>query len=177
MISGYNGIATVDEKAQIVVDAQAFGDGHEAKRVGEVMDSVGKTFRKLDPSRSIYKDVVVTADSGFHSEAATRAVFDRGVDAYIADTLFRKRDPRFANQQEYKAKTTDKRRTSHARKFFSPADFHFNEGGKLICPAGNPCARRRGEVSAGEPATTLTRSADTPGGATRVLPGTACHVN
>lgn len=138
VIQGYNGIATVDEKAQIVVDAQAFGDGHEAKHVGEVMDSVDKTFRKLDASRSIFKDVVVTADSGFHSEVATRAVFDRGVDAYIADSLFRKRDPRFANQQEYKAKTTDKRRTSHARKFFSPTDFTFNEEGKLICPAGNP---------------------------------------
>ena len=138
VIKGYNGIATVDEKAQIVVDAQAFGDGHEAKHVGEVIESVDKTFRRLDPARSIYKDVVVTADSGFHSEAATRAVFDRGVDAYIADTLFRKRDPRFANQQEYKAKTTDKRRTSQARKFFSPADFHFNEEGTLICPAGNP---------------------------------------
>lgn len=86
VIQGYNGIATVDENAQIVVDARAFGDWHEAKHVDEVLDSVDKTFRKLDPMRSIFKDVVVTADSGFHSEAATRAVFDRGVDAYIADT-------------------------------------------------------------------------------------------
>ena len=68
VIQGYNGIATVDAKHQIVVDAQAFGDGHEAKHVEEVLESVDQTFKKLD----------------------------RGVDAYIADTHFRKRDPWFA---------------------------------------------------------------------------------
>ena len=139
MISGYNGIATVDEKAQIVVDAQAFGDGYEAKHVEEVIEGVDTTFRKLDPVRSIFAGVVVTADSEFQSEAATKAVFDRGVDAYIADTHFRKRDPRFANQQEHKAKTTDKRRTSHARKFFTAVEFHFDEDGKLICPGRHSC--------------------------------------
>jgi len=79
VISGYNGIATVDEKAQIVVDAQAFGDGYEAKHVEEVIEGVDTTFRKLDPVRSIFAGVVVTADSEFQSEAATKAVFDRGV--------------------------------------------------------------------------------------------------
>ena len=47
VIQGYNGIATVDEKAQIVVDAQAFGDGHEAKHVGQVIESVDTTFKRL----------------------------------------------------------------------------------------------------------------------------------
>ena len=138
VIQGYNGIATVDEKHQIVVDAQVFGDGHEAKHVGEVIESVDTTFRRLDSKLDIYKEVVVTADSGFHSEAATKEVLTRGVDAYIADTHFRKRDPRFASQQEHKSKTTDKRRTSKARKYFSASEFTFNDKNQLICPAGNP---------------------------------------
>lgn len=138
VIQGYNGIATVDEKNQIVVDAQAFGDGHEAKHVEEIINSVDTTFRRLNGKLDIYKEVVLTADSGFHSEAATGAVLGREIDAYIADTHFRKRDPRFANQQEHKAKTTDKRRTSKARKFFSKDEFQFDESGTLICPAGNP---------------------------------------
>jgi len=110
VIHGYNGIATVDEKHQIVVDAQAFGDGHEAKHVAEVIESVDSRFRRLDSKLDIYRAVVLTADSRFHSEAATKEVLTRGVDAYIADTHFRKRDPRFASQQQDKSKTTDKRR-------------------------------------------------------------------
>lgn len=138
VIQGYNGIATVDEKHQIVVDAQAFGDGHEAKHMGEVIESVDATFRGLDPELHIYKEVVVTADSGFHSEQAIRTVQTRGVDAYIADNHFRSRDPRFAGQQEHKKKTTDKKRTSKARKYFSASEFSFDESGRLICPAGKP---------------------------------------
>ena len=142
VIQGYNGIATVDEKHQIVVDAQAFGDGHEAKHVETIIESVDTTFRRLNRRLDIYKEVVVTADSGFHSEVATRAVLGRGIDAYIADTHFRKRDPRFSNQQEHKAKTTDKRRTSQARKYFTAGEFHFNDEGVLICPAGKPMKSR-----------------------------------
>lgn len=62
VIQGYNGIATVDEKHQIIVDAQAHGDGHEAKHVGEVIERVESTFRKLDSKLDIYKEVVLTAD-------------------------------------------------------------------------------------------------------------------
>ena len=142
VIQGYNGIATVDEQHQIIVDAQAFGDGHEARHVDQIIKSVQTTFRNLDSKLDIYREVILTADSGFHSEAATAAVLDRGIDAYIADTHFRKRDPRFANQQEHKAKSTDKRRTSKARKYFGAAEFHFNNEGSLICPAGKPMKSR-----------------------------------
>jgi len=136
VIQGYNGIATVDEKHQIIVDAQAFGDGHEAKHVEKIIDSVDMTFRRLDSKLDIYKEVVVTADSGFHSEAAARSVLGRGIDAYIADTHFRKRDPRFSNQQEHKGKSTDKLHTRRKRKYFSSTEFHFAAEGVLICPAG-----------------------------------------
>lgn len=138
MIPGYNGIATVDEKHQIIVDAQAFGDAHEARHVEDVVDSIEKTFKGLDKNLDIYKEVVFTADSGFNSEAATAAVLDRKIDAYIADTGFRKRDPRFSNQQGYRAKSIDRRGTSKTRKYFSTADFHFSDKGDLICPARKP---------------------------------------
>ena len=62
VIQGYNGIATVDAKHQIVVDAQAFGDVHEAAHVREIIESVAAVldaeidayiadaqFRKRDP--------------------------------------------------------------------------------------------------------------------------------
>jgi len=137
VVQGYNGIATVDEKHQVIVDAQAFGDGHEAKHVEEVIESVDKRMRKLDPKLDVFATTVVTADTGFHSEAAVRTLLDRKIDAYVADTHFRKRDPRFADQQDHKAKTTDKRRTSKKRKYFAASEFTQKPDGSLYCPAGN----------------------------------------
>ena len=78
VIQGYNGIATVDSSHQIIVDAQAFGEGHEAKRLGEVVRSVGETFRSLDGGKDVFAEVVLTADSGFHSESSVSEVLEAG---------------------------------------------------------------------------------------------------
>ena len=55
----------------------------------------------------------LTADAGYASEANMRHVFDAGIDAYIADTQFRKRDPRFKGRptaiRGARAKTTGTR--------------------------------------------------------------------
>jgi hypothetical protein len=60
------------------------------------------------------------------------------MDGCIADPQFRKRDPRFANQQVHKAKTTDRKQTSKARKYFTAGEFTVNDEGTLISPAGRP---------------------------------------
>ena len=138
VIQGYNGIATVDADHQIVVDAQAFGDVHEAAHVQEIIESVETTFSFLDPEKEPFDSLVLTADSGFSSEEAVAAVLDAEIDAYIADPQFRKRDPRFADQQKHKAKTTDRKQTSKARKYFTADEFTFNDEDVLICPAGKP---------------------------------------
>ncbi len=49
VIQGYNGIATVDEKHQVVLDAQAFGEGQEAKNLQTVVESVRESLQALDP--------------------------------------------------------------------------------------------------------------------------------
>ena len=83
----------------------------------EVIEQVDATFGELDSKLDIYKEGVLTADSGFHSEESLKAVLSREVDAYPADTHFRSRDPRFASQQEHK-KTTDRDRTSKGAEVF-----------------------------------------------------------
>ena len=142
VIQGYTGIATVDSKHQIVVDAQAFGDGHEARHVESVVESIEQTFETVSPEDEVLKDVVLTADSGFCSEEALQALEDHQVDAYIADPQFRKRDPRFSNHREYRKKTTDRKHTVKQRKYFSAEEFSFDEQGRLICPAGKPMKSR-----------------------------------
>ncbi len=82
---------------------------------------------------------MLTADSGFHSEQSVKDLLDSGVDGYLADHNFRKRDPRFSSQQEYKKKSTDRKRTSLARKYFSADEFRLDQrSGTLMCPAGKP---------------------------------------
>lgn len=68
VIQGYNGIAIVDEQRQIVVDAQAFGDGHEAAHVTEIIESIKKTFVAIDPDTWIFDSEVLTADTFVFNE-------------------------------------------------------------------------------------------------------------
>lgn len=142
VIQGYTGIATVDAKHQVIVDAQAFGDGNESRHVEEVIDSIEKTFSTIDPSTKVLSKVVLTADSGFNSEQSIQVLRNRKIDGYVADGKFRKRDPKFSSQQEHKSKTTDRKQTSKARKYFAADEFTFDETGTLICPAGKPMKSR-----------------------------------
>jgi len=138
VIQGYNGIATVDDRCQVVVDAQAFGDGHEAKNLETVVEAIEETFEDIEGKGNIYREVVLTADSGFHSKDSVGKLLDRGIEAYVADNKFRQRDSRFSGQREYKKKTVDRRGISRAKKYFSADDFQFDSSGTLICPAGKP---------------------------------------
>jgi hypothetical protein len=142
VVQGYTGIATVDAKHQVVVDAQAFGDGNEAQHVEEIVDSIERTFSTIAPSTEVLSQVVLTADSGFNSEQSMQVLRDQNIDGYVADGKFRKRNPKFSNQQEYKAKSTDRKQTSKARNYFAADEFIFDESGTLICPAGKPMKSR-----------------------------------
>ena len=65
-IQGYNGLATVDKKHQIIIDAQAFDEGQEHQTLQLVMRTVESRFKKLGMAESIYqKGTIVTADIGF----------------------------------------------------------------------------------------------------------------
>jgi hypothetical protein len=85
---------------------------------------------------------VLTADSGFNSEDALQVLTDRKIEAYVADPQFRKRDPKYTNQQEYRSKTIDRKRTSKARKYFGADEFTFDRTDALICPAGKAMKSR-----------------------------------
>jgi hypothetical protein len=59
-----------------------------------------------------------------------------GIDGYVADNRFRKRDPRFDSADRHK-KPIKKVKPKPKRKYFVPADFtHDEERRKAICPAG-----------------------------------------
>ena len=133
VIQGYTGVAAVDEKHQIVVEAQAHGVGQEQELLLGVVDA-------LKQKGQLEAHTVLTSDAGYCSEAALQGLEQRGVDACIPDPNWRKRDERFAEQQAHREKKDplwDKSAKPDKPKLFRPCDFTPAEDlSHCICPAG-----------------------------------------
>jgi transposase len=131
VIQGYTGVATVDEKAQIILDAQAHGSGSEQALLGPAVDATG-SLRKTD--------TVICADAGYHSEAGLKQLAEQGIEAYICDNDYRRRDPRFKDQGKHKTQAEplyDKSARSERIRLYRPEDFKLAEDrSHCVCPAG-----------------------------------------
>ena len=138
VIQGYTGVATVDAKHQIIVDAQAHGTGSEQELLLPVVEAIAALRMS---------DTVLTADAGYHSEANLAALAALNVTALIADPDMRKRDERFADRAHHTSAPDplhDKSgSTKQALPLFSPSDFTYDaEARTCVCPAGNSLYRK-----------------------------------
>jgi Transposase DDE domain len=89
------------------------------------------------------------ADSGYHSEANVKMILQEGIDAYIADPHFRKRDPRFAQVERHKERFRKERREFYgvADLYRPHRDFTMSEDQRYcLCPAGKRLYRNGGNV-------------------------------
>lgn len=101
VIQGYTGVAAVDSKHQVVVHAEAFGQGQEHGLLKPVLEGIDETFKESDKkTQHQLKKVKITADSGYHNREMLEYLEAEKVDGYIADTGFRARDPRFKDYKE-----------------------------------------------------------------------------
>jgi len=132
IVQGYCGVAAVDARHQIIVEAQAHGTGSEQALLMPVVNA----------TESLRTDhTLITADAGYHSDANITALAQTGTPALIADTGMRKRDERFKDRDRYKT-TPDPLYDKGGKKAkpsgrYRPADFAYNpEAGTCICPAG-----------------------------------------
>jgi transposase len=137
-IQGYNGIATVDKKHQIIIDAQAFGEGQEQHTLQPILEKVQERMRRLKISDNIYKDgVIVTADTGFASEANMQYLHDKGIAGYIPDNQFRSRDPKFADQKIKYGKRNQQSKNKPSPEMYAASEFLLDPVNKTcVCPAG-----------------------------------------
>ena len=141
VIQGYDGVTVTDARHQVVVHAQAYGEAQEHGLLIPMLEGVRENFQALG-SEAVLDQVVVAADSGFHSEANVRYLFERGIDGYLADTLFRKRDPRFATAHRHvptrpSAPWARPPKGKDGERLFLPRDFIYDEETQTcICPAG-----------------------------------------
>lgn len=143
-IQGYNGVATVDKKHQIIIDAQAFGSGQEHHTLKPVIDAVKERYQKVGLSENIYQDgVIVTADTGFANEQNMRYLHDEGINGYIPDNQFRSRDPKFAEQKKRYGKRHQKPKSQQTTKVIAASEFNFDPTDlSCHCPQGNEISFR-----------------------------------
>ncbi len=147
VMQGYCGVAVVDAKHQIIVDAQAHGTGSEQSLLMPVVGVIEPLLAKdtggngHDTNIHTNTPTLITADAGYHSEANLAALAAMNINALIADNGMRGRDERFADQAKHKVKADplhDKRGTAHgAERRFRPSDFTYDaKANSCICPAG-----------------------------------------
>jgi transposase len=145
VVQGYTGVAAVDEKHQIIVDAQAHGTGSEQELLLPLTEAI-------QPIATPH--TVVCADSGYHSEDNLKQLEAKKLEAFIPDNDYRKRDARYAGQQRHTAKPDalwDKSpKPAQKPKLFRPCDFQVAaDRSHCICPAGKRLYRNGGNCNIG----------------------------
>ncbi len=131
VIQGYTGVAAVDDRHQIIVEAQAHGTGSEQALLMPMVEAAAPLCTP---------DTLITADAGYHSDANLKALAVQDRPALIADNQMRKRDERFKDQAKYKALPDplyDKAHPTKGARHYRPRDFDYDaKAGTCRCPAG-----------------------------------------
>lgn len=140
-IQGYTAVAVTDDKHQIIIEAQAHGAPQEQELLQPVLTDLQESFQDLNLSDNLLAEARLTADSGFHSGDNLDWLAAQQCDAYVADNLFRKRDPRFVDADRYKPPQPKPAR-------FRPEDFSYDPDHlRCTCPAGKALYRNGANVT------------------------------
>jgi transposase len=132
VIQGYDGVAAVDSKHQVIVAAEAWGEAQEHHLLNPMIAAIKEEFFRIGQGKDIFNraKVKLTADAGFHTNANVAELERNGIDAYLADNKFRQRDPRFNDAARHKSEKPESKR-------FNPSDFRYDpEHLTCRCPAG-----------------------------------------
>ena len=149
IVQGYNGIAVVDEQHQIVVTAEAKGEGQEAHLLPEMIDATRQQCKAAELADDVFTETKLTADAGYSSQASVQYTQDQNIDAYIADRGYRQRDPAFQSADRYKERSrNDKRgREGRTERTFTVQDFEIDPVNRTCrCPAGHALYRNGNHV-------------------------------
>ncbi len=137
VMQGYDGVAAVDDRHQVIVHAEAFGEAQEHELLQPMLQATEAHFAALGED-TIYRKVKITADSGFHTERNAEYLYANHIDGYLADNRMRSRDPRFLEVDKYKTRSREEKRQWEGRpERFTNKDFRYDPNQQTcICPAG-----------------------------------------
>ena len=137
VVQGYNANALVEGSHQVIVYAEAFGDGGDHEHVAPMLAGGERNLETVG-RRQPWVGQQLSADTSYYSLTNLEACEQYGVDAYIPDSKFRKRDVRFAAAGRHR-RPVDKHKARYRsqRRWFGPRDFQPEPHGGLRCPAGH----------------------------------------
>lgn len=149
IIQGYNANAMVDAKHQVIVHAQAFGEGDDGALAAPMLEGAQANLQAAGCDTGVLEESVVCADTGYFSNRNLEAFAEAKVDAYVPDPKFRQRDPRLKDARRHRRPTDrHKQQYNSKRRWFGPGDFTFDERTqRLVCPAGKRLYGTGREVS------------------------------
>jgi transposase len=127
-IQGYNGQVLVDSKDQVIIHAEAFGESQDLHLIPSVLDGAKDNMRAIGCGEDYFVGKTLTADSNYHSPTNLGKCEQEGLDAYIPDKRFRRRDPRFEREHKQRQRRTDR---------LTLGDFEYQEErDEYRCPHG-----------------------------------------
>ena len=130
VLQGYNGQALVDKKTQIITAAEVFGQGTDSDLIEPMIKNANNNFKLIGKDDEYMKEKTLIADTGYFSESNLSEASKSGIDAYIPDQQFRKRDPRFKCKNRFNPKKKNPK--------FTKDDFIYDESKDVfICKNGN----------------------------------------
>lgn len=137
MVQGYNANAMVDSANQVVVHAEAFGEGTDCAAAGPMLEGTAANLETWEGGTKL-EGAVVTADTNYFSGRNLEACEKAGVNAYIPDQYFRSRNPAFDDAGRHRRPIgKHKKPKKDKRETFGPEEFwEDEETGHLVCPAG-----------------------------------------
>jgi transposase len=94
VIQGYNSQALIDGKHQVIVHGEAFGHGQDYAHGPPMLAGARENLQHLGHGEECLAGKILTADTNYHSDINLRKCQELGLDAYIPDRFFRRRDPR-----------------------------------------------------------------------------------
>ena len=133
VIQGYNGVAMVDAKNQIIVHAEAFGSGQEHDLLKTMIDGARNNLIAIGKTSDCMDGKKLAADSNYYTKDNCRISEEEKIDAYIPDQKFRQRDPRFVDAKKHKSV---QKQEKHQRKYGEQNFRYEADSDRCICPAG-----------------------------------------
>ena len=140
-VQGYNSQALVDDKHQVIVQAEVFGDGQDYYHVEPLIDGAKANMKALGHGDDYFKGTILTADALYHSSKTLEKCIVEGIDAYIPDKNYRKRDPNLKIKKVYRERGI---------RWLKAKDFVYDEGNDVYkCPRGNTLKHKAKPVKDG----------------------------
>jgi len=128
VIQGYNGMALADDKHQVVIAAEAFGNGQEYELLKPLLAAAKENAHHAGLGKRFFEGKCLIADTGSFCEDNLKYLSTEKIDAYIPDQQFRKRDPRFMERGRFRPDRNT---------LYTKEDFYYRKKtNDFRCPAG-----------------------------------------